>query len=170
MLQTFLENPAGFVVVGIAVISTISAIVILIFKSGGWFTSVNTDRANFKDFMREIREDIKNILNALPPPVVSSSSPLQLTKSGWEVSRKIDATAWARKVAPNWIDKVKGKEPFEIQDYCFENVERELDSHEEHSRKVRQLAYENGLERSRIVKVLAVTLRDEILAILDQSG
>lgn len=39
---------------------------------GIWIGGVNSDRENFKEFMREVRDDIKTILSRLPPPEAES--------------------------------------------------------------------------------------------------
>ena len=54
----------------------------LIWRGGAWYGSVNTDRANFKEFMKEVREDLKKILQRLPERTTASSSPVTLTDYG----------------------------------------------------------------------------------------
>ena len=65
-----------------SVIAGLAAIGGGLFKAGGWFSNVNSDRKSFKEFMDEIRGDIKEILLRLPPLTVASSSPLRLTDFG----------------------------------------------------------------------------------------
>ena len=46
-----------------------------IFAFGQWKGKVDSDRTLFKEFMTEIRNDIKEILRRLPPPAVDANSP-----------------------------------------------------------------------------------------------
>ena len=56
-------------------------------KFGKWQEEVDTDRKAFKDFMKEIRQDIKKILERLPQRTIESTSPLRLTDLGKKISQ-----------------------------------------------------------------------------------
>lgn len=111
-----------------------------------------------------IREDIKKILSRLPSttPLVESGSPLRLTEFGEKISASIRAESWAEELAPELLDEVKGKEPFEVDEYCQKYVIERLSK--EWERRVARCAYEFGTDQDGIKKVMAVVLRDKLLS------
>ena len=73
----------------LAIIAVIGGATIL-FKFAMWMNKVNSDRDIFKDFMKEIREDIKKIhekINRIDNTTVSSGSPLHLTGLGADMGQ-----------------------------------------------------------------------------------
>lgn len=149
----------------VAIISV--AVGTALFKFARWTGSVDKDRENFKSFMKEVRDDIKDILSRLPPPPVTSDSPLRLTKFGIEIAEYIEAQPWAERLAPSLILEVDGKEPFEIDRFCIDYVEN---LGPEWNRKIAEASYEFGIKESGIKSVLRVVLRDEILKITSQKS
>ncbi len=141
------------------------AIAGLVIRLAVWYGAVNADRKNFKEFMEEIRKDVKAILSRLPPSPVASDSPLRLTKFGTEIAEEIEAQSWAERLAPSLMHEVGGKEPFEIDRFCIDYVER---LGPEWDRKIAKSSYEFGIKESGIKSVLHVVLRDEILKIVGQ--
>lgn len=65
----------------------------LIFGIGAWVGAVNADRRSFKEFMTEVRDDLKKILARLPPRVFAGESPIELTDLGKNISTK-DGPKW----------------------------------------------------------------------------
>lgn len=89
-----METWQGLVAAG-ALVSAVVAIIAGTLKVGAWKGKVDADRQSFKEFMDEIRADIKKIFDRLPPATSTSASPLQLTDLGKDVSEFIEAKAWA---------------------------------------------------------------------------
>lgn len=141
------------------------AIAGLVIRLAVWYGAVNADRKNFKEFMEEMRKDVKAILSRLPSPPVSSDSPLRLTKFGTEIAEDIEAQSWAERLAPSLVHELVGKEPFEIDRFCIDYVEN---LGPEWDRKIAKSSYEFGIEESGIKSVLQVVLREEILRIVGQ--
>ena len=142
----------------------------LIFTIGKWVGGVNSDRKSFKEFMTEIRKEIikihdniKGILDRLPPTTIARSSPLTLTSLGRHVSQALDARGWAEQTAPTLADRTKGQDPYTIQEACFTYVADEFQPDAGMEAKIRACAFENGIEREQVVRVLAVELRDQLL-------
>ena len=135
----------------------------LIFKIGRWVGSVDSDRDKFRAFVIEVRDDIKEILGRLPPVPVAGGSPIQLTDLGRKISEKLQAREWAEKTAAMLGGRVKGKPPYEVQDICYDYVKNEFNPTEEQDAKIRMCAYENALDRDKVLDVLAVELRDVLL-------
>ena len=110
---------------------------------------------------REIRGDIKSILRLLPGSTVAGASPLQLTDTGRSVAERLDAHEWARKLAPKLLDEVAGLEPFQIDQFSERYAERRLS--DEMTTRVAKYVYESGRVRARVLSVLHIVLRDELL-------
>ena len=91
-----------------------------------WKGEVNTDRTHFKEFMQEIRKKIDQIFDRLPLTVSVGQSPIRLTDLGKVISKELDAPTWAGRLAIIVEDRVKGKEAYDIQEYCFEYVNEHL--------------------------------------------
>ena len=146
-----------------AIITGIVAFVSLVFACGNWYGRVNSDRKSFKDFMAEVRDDIKEILKRLPPVVTTKSSPIRLTELGKSISNELEALTWAKQTATLLQNRVVGKHPYEIQNFCFDYVAKESVLPEGMNEKIKSCAYENGITTEQVLEVLAVELRDELL-------
>lgn len=93
------------------IIALTGALLGAVFAFGKWYGEVNHDRKSFKEFMNEVRDDIKEILKRMPDPSpVQSKSPIQLTDFGENKSNTILAVDWAKNEAKNLIDDARGKE------------------------------------------------------------
>ena len=68
---------------------------------------------------------------------------------------------WAEAEAARIFPDVKDMPPFEIDDTCVASVMHELD--DDMTRRVAELAYDQGIERQSVRNVLHVVLRDELL-------
>ena len=146
----------------IAVISV--AVVTGVIKFAIWTGRADEKFKNLEDFMSEIRTDIKNIFQKLPPPIAAEKSPIELTEYGEELSKKLHAQDWAEKIAPSVLTQVIGKQPFEIHNFCKEFVQGL--SVAEHS-GVFERSYENGITEENMKIVLGLVLRDELLKQVD---
>ena len=142
-----------------AVIAAITGTV----KFARWTGVVDEQRSESSKFMKEIRNDIKQILGRLAPSPVAGGSPLRLTELGHAISAELDGKAWASRVAQEVKERVKGMEAYEINDFSFAYVKDGFKPSEEQEAKIRSCAYENALKREKVLDVLAVELRDSLL-------
>ena len=149
--------------VGLAIsITALLAVIALIFKFGSWYGEVNSDRNKFSNFIEEIRKDIKEILSRLPPSPTTSSSPIQLTELGKQISENIDAKSWAEKFAQELFEKTQNMTPFQIQTLSFDHV-KSFEPDETLLYKMQESAYESGIDFEGVKNVLGVELRDRLL-------
>jgi hypothetical protein len=151
----------GSPLIVLAAIAVISSLVTI----GIWVGRVNSDRDSFKEFMKEIRDDIKRIFERLPPVTLSTGSPRRLNELGLKVAKKTKASDWANRLAPQFLERIKGKNPGEIEDYCYQYV---LGGTLEKSDPLQMsyvldCSYELGVAKEEVLKVLWVVLRDELL-------
>ena len=164
-------NPLTILIATIAVIGIVVKLAMWAEKVNQTRSDFDTQRTTLSDFMAEIRDDIKNILTRLPPTAVAGGSPLQLTDLGRKISDALDAASWAVRIAPGMKHRIEGKQPYEVQDICFEYIENDFEPTGEQEAQIKACAYENGIEAKQVRDVLAVELRDRLLAMsqADQS-
>ena len=141
-------------------------VITLVYRYGLWKGAVDSDREGFRNFMAEVRADIKEILTRLPPVPVTVNSPTILTNYGMKISDTVDAKAWAKAEAGKLITQVKGKEAFEIQNVAFQYA-NEFEPSLDLLRKMSACAFENGTELESVRKVMGVELRDVLLKLLE---
>ena len=172
-----------FTIIGI-VISLAGLVTVIFFRtldkvseSSKWRGEVDSDRNTFEKFMdevrddlREIRADIKKIFERLGPAVVAGSSPLSLTSLGEQVSQQLGAKDWINEIVPNLLNEVRGKSPFEVQQFSLDFMKEEFQPNREQKEMLQNAAYEHGLKLEQVMAVLGVELRDALLEVIQQPG
>ena len=150
-----------------AIILILIALGTIIFKIGKWTGSVDNNIKIFKDFIKEVRDDIKEILNRIPAKSVASGSPIQLTDLGKRISEKIDAKNLAGEFSQELFNEVKDKSPYEIQEFCINYVKSKKSIWTSNQLlEFGNCAYENGIPLDQVFDVIAVELRDNLLELL----
>jgi len=117
-----------------------------------------------EEMMKEVRNDIKIILNRLlTQSVTKTQSPIGLTEFGKEVAQKAEAETWAAEHTPTLAPKAQDKEEYEVFDLCVQHVEAQYQNTPEFKARVRSTAYQFGIEAAEVLKVHEVVLRDSVL-------
>ena len=162
-MPEWLTQPGALVIIA-ALAAGIGAIV----KVSRWGGRVDSRLETLETTTKEVRSDIKAILRRLPPATVEGASPLRLTELGQEISAKLDGAAWAREVAPKVLKRVRGMDPYRVQEFCRSYVQDGTDEgwapDEEMATQLGRCASEHGLKLEQVLDVLAIELRDCILA------
>ena len=141
-------------IVGVAALTAI-------YKFAEWRGAVDADRKNFGSFIKEIRDDIKEILGRIPPTPVAGNSPRTLTEFGHEISDHFGAEDWANQLIPKLAKDIRGKEPFEIDRFCQNYVQNKIS--DEEMVRIYESADEMAIDKDGVLEVLAVVLRDKLL-------
>ena len=115
--------------------------------------------------LAEVRADIRKILHWQASKTIESESPLRLTEIGRKVSDILDIPSVAEKLLPMLRTQTDGKHPYDIQERCFEYARDEYRPSPEFDARIKQCAYDNGLDRNEVLDVLAIVLRDKLLKI-----
>ena len=151
------------------IIIAVIAVVGTVFYIGRWTGTVNTDRSTFREFMdevksdiKEVKADIKGIFARLPSALDEGKSPRSLTELGKKAAVVLGAEKWADDVVAKTWQSYRGLEEFEIYEKAREYVDRSLTL--EMQRLVAKTAYEFALDKDSMERVLAIVLRDTILA------
>lgn len=137
------------------------AVIYAVVKVIRWTATVDLKLNQFTDFAKEVRDDIKQIFLRLPPVPVVGSSPLRLTDFGEKMADFMKAKPWASDLAPSLQAEVAGKRPFEVDEFSRGYVQSRLN--DELKERVAACAYEFGVDRDAVLRVLQVVLRDELL-------
>lgn len=144
-----------------------------IWKIASWAAKVDRGEADFRDFVKEIKADIKEIqgqireiFKRLPPVEITGLSPLGLTDFGRDISKSVGGVAWATRTAPSLKNRVKDLEAFEIQQFCFDHTAASDTFDDEMNRAIEKSAYEVGAKREQVLRVLAIELRDKLLELV----
>lgn len=137
------------------------AVIYAVVKVIRWTATVDLKLNQFTDFAKEVRDDIKQIFLRLPPVPVVGSSPLRLTDFGEKMADFMKAKPWASDLAPSLQAEVAGKRPFEVDEFSRNYVQTSLN--DELNERVAACAYEFGVDRDAVLRVLQVVLRDELL-------
>ena len=93
----------------------------------------------------------------------ASSNPLRLTEIGKIISKEIAAPARVDRVSDTLLDQVKGKDAYEVQNFCLEYVESADRDSAAEQHAVHNAAGQLGLGAKDIRRVLAIELRDKLL-------
>lgn len=157
------------------IVTTSLAVILAAVKFIRWTATVDSKLEQFSEFAKEVRQDIRElrqdvkelrrdvaqIFLRLPPPPVAGDSPLQLTDFGERMADFMKVKSWASDLAPSLRADVAGKRPFEVDDFSRSFVQGRLQDDLKES--VAACAYEFGVERDAVLKVLQVVLRNELL-------
>ena len=158
------------IVAGVALISAV-------LSAGIWIGNVNSDRRSFREFMagvqdefREVRDELKGVryklsevLEKISSATLKEGSPLRLTDKGQAISKMLRVREWAESTGSGLLPLVKGKRPYEIQEFCFDYAKEEFDPADEQEIKIKECAYENAVTRDEVLDVFAIELRDFLL-------
>ena len=143
------------------IVTASPAVIYAVVKVIRWTATVDLKLNQFTDFAKEVRDDIKQIFLRLPPVPVAGSSPLRLTDFGEKMADFMRAKPWASDLAPSLQAEVAGKRPFEVDEFSRGYVQSRLN--DELKERVAACAYEFGVDRDAVLRVLQVVLRDELL-------
>ncbi len=126
------------------------------------------DRMELK--LDKIGDKIFSIFSHVPRKVIGSESPHPLTDFGREIARKLNADHFAGKLAEVTKDEVKGKEPYDIQEFSFSYVQNDDHYSDEDRQIIRNVAYEKGVSENQVREVIGIELRDKLLEIEGKSA
>lgn len=136
------------------------AMVGAVFRIGKWVGSIDS----LKETVETSIMETKKILERLPPSTIAEGSPLTLTELGRLVSKELKAGEWAQETANELILRVQKKEPYEVQQFCFDYVkESRFISSDEFVREMRKIAYNHAVSIEKVEDVLAIELQDALM-------
>ena len=147
------------------------ALVALIFYIGRWVGDVNAFKSGtVVGLLKDIRDDIKTLLDRVPPIHIARTSPLRLTELGEAVSKALDGPVWMQTVADELAERIGAGDmsPYDIQEFCLSYMREDFDPTHDQGELIKRCAYDNGLSHQQVLEVLAIELRDRLLAAFPQ--
>ncbi len=135
-------------------------------KIGKWIGEVNSNQENFKKFMTEVREDLKWIrekIFKITSLVATPNSPIRLTDLGHRVSNQVGGKEIAEKLADGIAKELWGLSAYEIQEFCFDYMDKIFIPNSEQEVSFKDCAYENGIDITEVRRAIAVELRDLVI-------
>ncbi|MCY4131331.1 MAG: hypothetical protein OXF39_01645 [Nitrospira sp.] len=150
----------------IVIIAIIGGVVGLI----QWGANVNADRKTFREFMEEVKNDIKELLRRLPPVTTTGESPIELTDLGKKVVTMLQPDQWIEKYASQRLPCTVSMSLYQIQKDAFEFAEQELliqiqKDAPDLVKTIENCAFHHGISVSEVMKALGVVLRDKIFVL-----
>jgi len=140
------------------------AFVTAVWQFARWTGRVDTKLDDLGKAVAEIREAITKLLQGQSSKTVSSGSPLQLTDLGKRISADLGIPSIAASLAHELRERVSGKPAYDIQELSFAFIRDEYRPGAEMDARIKQCAYENGIDRDGVLDVLAIELRDRLMA------
>ena len=129
-------------------------------------TSLEKTLQEIKKDIRSIQDDIKKIFGRLLPDTVQGGSPLTLTDKGRVISQELEIVSWAESTAEGLAESMLGKQPYEVQTFCFEYVRGDgFDPSDELLRAIKDCAYNHATTVDSVIDVFAIELRDVLLVL-----
>ena len=168
-MPAWMTNPLWYVV-ALGVLGIVGGAVAGIFKWGGWYNAVNTDRTDFKDFMKSLdtkidrlQQSVTKLINWDDGPALAGNSPLGLSELGQRISDDLDIPAMAKELAPSVKSLVEGMLPYDIQEFCFNFIRDDYKPSEEADKRIKNYAFEFGLDADDVLDVLSIRLRNVLV-------
>ena len=96
--------------------------------------------------------------------VMERRSPLRLNELGRSIADSLDFRNWVADIAGSLHDSMRDKSEYDIQEFCFEYFRHELQPSEEQEGKLKDCAYQAGVPVSVVLDVLALEMRDILIA------
>lgn len=156
--------PMGWVVVILAALSAAVAM-------GKWMGSVGefTKDAKgtfdtIKDKLEEVSTNLTILVDRSRTQTLDRGSRLRLTELGQRVAKEVDAESMMAQIAVDIAGRAFDKEPYDVQNLCFEYVRNEYKPSKADDDLLKECAFENGIDIQQVLDVLALVLRDMILA------
>ena len=90
------------------------------------------------------------------------NSPLTLNELAERAWRELDAEDWLEQHAAEVSDKVTDMGEYDVQEFCFAHMAT-LELEPQRQRRLRNIAFHNGLTEFQVRQILAIKLRDQLL-------
>ena len=154
--------------VWLSAVGVIITLAVLIARLAKWMGKIDEAQSTIKttldSFMKEIRADIKMILERMGPATSTSGSPITLTDLGRQISSHLNAGKIADSLVPEVRDRVSGMQPYEIHEFCIKYIRgNEFAPSDDVKELIMQCAFDNGLKQDQVLDVIAIELRDRLL-------
>ena len=114
------------------------------------------------------------IINKFGRDVAQADSPVILSDYGKDLYNRIDAEKIVDRYAERLLQETKGMNAYQIQEHCFlfskNNLLEDLEKNDKESfETVSDVAYMEGIDLEKIMRVVGIPLRDRVLSMQGKS-
>ena len=114
------------------------------------------------------------IINKFGRDVDQADSPVILSDYGKDLYNRIDAEKIVDRYAERLLQETKGMNAYQIQEHCFlfskDNLLEDLEKNDKESfETVSDVAYMEGIDLEKIMRVVGIPLRDRVLSMQGKS-
>lgn len=128
-----------------------------------WVGAINTERKEFKEFIKDVGNKLDRILGTLKLSTVAGGSPLHLTDLGREVADELNVNEWADEKAADLFKTLRDKKEYKIHQFSLNWMDSNFKPDDDLNDQILSCAYARALTKSDILKVYAVVLRDKLV-------
>ena len=154
-----------FIVLGVSRVAYLSAFKTKSFQTfdelNRTLTSINSTIKGLDASIATFNTDTR--LYFMTSRTLGSASALKLSVLGQKVSDEIDALKIASELESNMDEDVSDFSPYDIQKFSFEYVHSNYDPDELILDRLKQCAYDNGIDLRELFDVIALELRDLLI-------
>lgn len=135
-------------------------------KGSGWKFFIDSTLSKIGRIATEILEILRSY--STHKPTAEIDGPIRLNEHDTSIASEINAGA----IAFLAVDKMKAAtremNTYETQQYCFQYSKDELlgelkEKHRSHYERITSCAYQNGIDASKVMHVIGIVLRDQVL-------
>ncbi len=161
----------------LAVIGMLATLIYLtakgLFRAGKWVEGVNAMKPAIQRIEATLNR-VNNTLNTISlrfsSGLTEGNSPIGLNDRGKAISNKLSVAQWAKNETQQLIGQIEGKNPYEIQQFCYGYVEpSSFEPTGISLSDMQETAYMNAITVDMLKEVFAIELRDALLARTGQS-
>jgi len=134
-------------------------------------TEIRTEMSEVRMEISEVRGDNQGIrtnlyavMQNLSLPVTMTESPVKLTEYGESIAQEFDAPTWAITAAEQLRLSTEGMPEWKLYEQCVQFVQDQMNI-EATADRMKEVAYNKGIEVAKVHTVLSVVLRDRLLAL-----
>lgn len=156
------NNPNTYVAIGMAIG--------VVWAAARWVGGVSQFNKSAKDTfdeikreLRALRDRIDSILYPGHAPESIRGSRIILTDLGNKIADEVRANDLAEGLSGILSERAIGKNPYEIQELCFDYLENEYQPSAETRNLIQVCAFDNGVKEYNVRRVIALMTRDKLL-------
>lgn len=162
----------------IAALGMLGALIYLVakglFRAGKWVEGVNAMKPAIERIEATLNR-VNSTLNTLSlrfsSGLTEDNSPIALNDRGKAISNKLNVAQWAKNEAQQLMGQLEGKNPYEMQQFCYGYVEAaSFEPTGISLSDMQETAYMNAITVDMLKEVFAIELRDALLAHTGQSS
>ena len=150
----------------------------ILYKTGEWKGTVEKTLKDLAQKLEALTQRVDKIHEVFfqrgVAATLENKSPLQLNQLGQDIAKTLDLDALADAHTLLIKDQAEALGPYEIQQLCFRYAQEDLlnelrETSPDQYEAISRTAYQHGISREDILKIVGVLLRDKVLRLVNYS-